>query len=76
MTLAVGYGVYFMTMSTKHHHLLGGSGTPILHVAQGGFTALNGAHSPWQGGKWSNGNHSLLFCSLSSVTPAEVKEER
>ena len=32
MTLAVGYGAYFMTLSTKHHHLLGGSGTPILHA--------------------------------------------
>lgn len=49
MTLAVGYGVYFMTLSTKFHHLLGGSETTILHVAQRGFTALNGAHSPWRG---------------------------
>lgn len=45
MSLAVGCGVYFMTLSTKRHPLLGGSGTPTLPVAQGDFTALNGAHS-------------------------------
>lgn len=27
-------------------------------------------------GKWLNGNHSLLFSSLSSFTPAEIKEEQ